>query len=498
MNNNIPIIWSVAGSDSCAGAGMQADIKTASYLQVHCCSIITVLTAQNTATVSDLAVVSSEMFRAQVLSCADEFMPSVIKSGLIGNVDQAIILADFLERHPDIIYICDPVIVSTSGVKLCDDETLSVIKKRLIPRSNLVTPNQHELRYLLELDYNETNRERTSKTFLDTYHCASILNKGGDIDSGNALDIWISSDGEIINLSTPKYGSKLPFHGTGCSLATAIASYIAKGESIQNAIILAKHYLTKVIVNSDQLMRCSSMLNHHLSDEIQLPFPYIQYHNIPNYLDKTFPKESDNIGFYPIVDSAKWVEKLSQWGVTIVQLRIKDKPIEFIEAEIINALSIASISGIKVYINDYWKLAIKHCAYGVHLGQDDLEDADLDLIKTSGIRLGISTHDHYELFRAIQISPSYIALGPIFHTDTKKMRFKPQGLKKIKTWKQLIGMMPLVAIGGITLGNMSDIYIRGASGIAVISYVTKSDIPEHDVRKAIDISSKRYFHRGND
>lgn len=183
------------------------------------------------------------------------------------------------------------------------------------------------------------------------------------------------------------------------------------------------------------------------------------------------------LGLYPIVENSEWIEKLASYGVKTLQLRIKDKPITAIEEEIIESIKIARKYSLKLFINDYWELAIKHGAYGVHLGQEDLLTANLDLIKANGARLGISTHSYFELANAVSNNPSYIALGPIFHTSSKIMPWQPQGLGRIVEWQQIIKCQ-LVVIGGISLENIDQVINTGAKNIAMISAITKAQDPK--------------------
>ncbi|MDC0535528.1 bifunctional hydroxymethylpyrimidine kinase/phosphomethylpyrimidine kinase [Francisellaceae bacterium] len=481
-----PIVWTVAGSDSSAGAGIQADLKTCEYFNVYCCSILTLLTAQNTQGVINSLAVDEMFLKDQVMACANEFMPSVIKTGVIGSKEQVEVIANFLEQHPEIYYICDPVIVATSGVQLCDNETLSAIKKKLLPRANLVTPNIKEISYLLGKNYEPEIEVNLVKQFLNQFGCESVLLKGGDIDSDIAKDVWQHQNGERLELSYPKIQNKnKPYHGTGCTISSAITANIAKGESIQNALVIAKHYIQNVIMQSELEGDFSQIIKHQIQLIDDFTLPKLITNTVPVSDSKPYKKIEEPMGFYPIVDTSDWVKKLCDWGVKTIQLRIKDQSIENIEQHIKDSIQIAKQNNVKLFINDYWQLAIQHNAYGVHLGQEDIETADLAAINQAGIHLGISTHDYFELVRALQIQPSYIALGPIYHTTSKQMRFMPQGLEKLKLWKKLIGDIPLVAIGGIEFQHMKFLYQAGADGVSVISYVTQSINPKEQVKKAI-------------
>lgn len=180
------------------------------------------------------------------------------------------------------------------------------------------------------------------------------------------------------------------------------------------------------------------------------------------------------MGLYPVVDSIEWVERLLKIGVTTIQLRIKDKQPKDVEQDIITAIKLGREYNARLFINDYWQLAIKHHAYGVHLGQEDLDIADLDAIKQSGLCLGISTHNDTELQRAKRLLPSYIALGHIFPTTTKDMPSKPQGLRALKHQVEQTHDFPTVAIGGISLEKVSDVVATGVGGVALVSAITKA------------------------
>jgi thiamine-phosphate pyrophosphorylase len=182
--------------------------------------------------------------------------------------------------------------------------------------------------------------------------------------------------------------------------------------------------------------------------------------------------------FYLIVDSAAWIARLLPCGVKLVQLRIKDKPDPSIRAEIKEAKALCERQGAQLVVNDYWHHAIDGGCTFVHLGQSDLDTADLPAIRRAGVRFGISTHDEAELFRALETGPDYIALGPIYPTILKAMAFPPQGLPRIKEWKTKIGTIPLVGIGGITLERAAGVLEGGADSAAVVTDITRNADPE--------------------
>jgi len=186
--------------------------------------------------------------------------------------------------------------------------------------------------------------------------------------------------------------------------------------------------------------------------------------------------------FYPVVDSVAWVARLAALGVGTVQLRAKDLDDGRALQIISDALQVIAGTSTKLVVNDYWRAAIVAGARHLHLGQEDLAGADLKAIRDAGLTIGLSTHDDAELDTALRADPDYIALGPIFPTTLKAMRFAPQGVAKITEWKRRVGGIPLVAIGGIKLEQAAEIFAAGADSIAVVSDVTQNADPDARVR----------------
>jgi thiamine-phosphate pyrophosphorylase len=201
--------------------------------------------------------------------------------------------------------------------------------------------------------------------------------------------------------------------------------------------------------------------------------------------------------FYLIVDAAHWLKRLLPCGVKLVQLRVKDKSEEEISREIGEAKRLCAQHGAQLIVNDYWQAAIDAGCDYIHLGQEDLADADLDAIRRAGVKLGISTHTHAELEVALQADPDYVALGPIYPTILKAMRFAPQGLETIGEWKRRIGALPLVAIGGITLERAPGVLQAGADSIAVVTDVLRNPDPEARARAFVDATRRSLRRAGS-
>jgi thiamine-phosphate pyrophosphorylase len=189
--------------------------------------------------------------------------------------------------------------------------------------------------------------------------------------------------------------------------------------------------------------------------------------------------------FYPIVDGAAWVGRLVGVGARLIQLRIKDATEDHLRRETHHALTICRRSGVELVINDHWEIAIDAGADWVHLGQGDLDEADIDAIRANSIRLGVSTHSHEELDRALSFDPDYVALGPIYPTKLKAVAFAPQGLEPIGEWKRRIGAIPLVAIGGLNVERAKLCLAAGADVVSVVTDITLNPDPEVRTREWI-------------
>ncbi len=193
--------------------------------------------------------------------------------------------------------------------------------------------------------------------------------------------------------------------------------------------------------------------------------------------------------FYPIFDSADWIERLVPLGIKLVQLRIKDLPEDDIAQHIRRAQAVCRQHNCTLIINDYWQLAMSMGCDWVHLGQEDLDTADIDAIRAAGLRLGISTHDHQELKRALALSPDYVALGPVYPTILKKMKWHEQGLDRVTEWKALVGNVPLVAIGGMSTDRAALAFSAGADIVAAVTDITLHADPELRVKQWLEACS---------
>lgn len=181
--------------------------------------------------------------------------------------------------------------------------------------------------------------------------------------------------------------------------------------------------------------------------------------------------------FYPVVPDAGWVAKLVPVGTKLIQLRIKEQPEAEVRRQVREAKAVCATHGAHLIVNDFWQVAIDEGCAWVHLGQEDLVDADIKALRRAGIRIGVSTHDHAELDKGMAIDPDYVALGPIYPTKLKQMPWAPQGTEKLREWKKLIGDRPLVAIGGLTLERALLCLKSGADIASVVGDIVNQADP---------------------
>lgn len=182
--------------------------------------------------------------------------------------------------------------------------------------------------------------------------------------------------------------------------------------------------------------------------------------------------------FYLIVGHVGRLELLVPQGVKLVQLRIKDQPEAEVRRQIARARDFCAVHKARLVVNDYWQIALDlNCGF-VHLGQEDMDNADFAALRRAGVRFGLSTHDEAELERALALEPAYVALGPVFPTLLKQMKWGPQGFDRVRQWKARVGETPLVGIGGLTPERLPGLFAAGADCAAVVTDIQQAPDPE--------------------
>ena len=509
LNKKKPIIWTISGSDCSGGAGIAADIKTGHGLGVEVCHLITANTVQNSSQLISVNPVSIDILQQQFDVLIADKPSAVIKIGLVANVEQVLWLAKLLKQvkhsNKNLISVYDPVGQASVGGSF-NALTLEQLTP-LLKQVDVITPNLMEAKSLDRFDQvaQETTAEKLAKKIYDDFSITSIIVKGGhsDEDNGLAIDYCYHQLNQLseekqdnqekqhqvisYQLSSPRINTHYS-HGGGCSFATALASFLAQGYLMRDALMLSKAFISQGLSASEQVSELNGHQYYGAFEQQNWPcnakfFPNVvdqlslQYHDLPAF--NSLELKDKKLGLYPVIASLYWLKRLLPLGLEIIQLRVKNLSEDELEQVIITAVELAKDYNTRLFINDYWQLAIKHGAYGVHIGQEDLADADLVAIQQSGIRLGISTHGCYEFLLAQQLQPSYLAIGAIFPTKTKDMTGQIQGLDNLR---QVLALrpaekalqIPVVAIGGITLERAQEVAVTGVESIAVVTAITEA------------------------
>ena len=470
-----PLVINFCGNDSAGMAGIAMDMRVQQAMQVHSVNIITANTAQNSQKLISINPVSDDVFIEQ-LQAVQHFSFNAIKVGMLCSRLQIDTIADFAKQS-DLPLIVDPVLASSSGSHFIDEVTLQHFIRTLLPLTDLLTPNLPEVELLTGINIQTAEDIENAAQWLLKNGAKAVFIKGGhNTKSVMAQDYFCNAD-KSFWLSSSKQNTVFN-RGTGCAIASAFASCAALGYSIYDAAVIAKMMINQGLRQSYQVDELGPVNVTHFADT-QIDLPYLsRTADIDELLTRdAFPPIWPKLGLYPIVDRSDWIERLAESGITTIQLRVKDLQGQDLEDEIQKGVILAAKHNCRLFVNDYWQLAIKYQAHGVHLGQEDLDDADLDKIHGTGLRLGISTHCHYEVARAHLYKPSYIACGPTFHTTTKDMPWIPQGVEGLSYWQKTLDY-PLVAIGGIKQENLSAVAATGVQSIAMITAITLADDPK--------------------
>lgn len=512
---NKPIVWTISGSDCSGGAGIAADIKTGHALGVEVCHLSTANTVQNSQTLLSVNPVDVSILSQQAQLLLNDKMPNVIKIGLLANIEQVAWLADFLvtlkQQHHSIKVVYDPVGHASVGGKFSN---LSVAELTpLLNAIDVITPNSQEAQWLADLN---TENVKSLAECIIRLGVNSVIIKGGhSLTAGGSSNIscfdyclHTLTDDDSSKMSqdeTIEYGLcsiKIDTdysHGGGCSFASALAAFIAHGHLVRDAFTLTKAFINKGFSKNKGKHDHYGAFEQTTWPKHKDHFPIIsspindKYSQLSAFKSLGLKRDKNNkadqkLGLYPVIDSLYWLERLLPLGLHIIQLRVKNKTKAELDSIIAEAVELAkAYPNTRLFINDYWQLAIKHGAYGVHIGQEDLQTTPLDQIHKAGIRLGISTHGCYEFLLAQQLKPSYLAIGAIYPTKTKNMTGQIQGVENLVDILALSTDIPVVAIGGINHERAPEVLATGVDSIAVVTAITEAISPESSVRLFQDL-----------
>jgi hydroxymethylpyrimidine kinase/phosphomethylpyrimidine kinase/thiamine-phosphate diphosphorylase len=481
----LPVVWSIAGSDSGAGAGVQADLRAFDVFDVHGCTAIAAITAQNSVNVSHVEPVATALLDAQLATLASDLPPRAVKTGLLGSVSNVQCVAtwmDKLREKEPVALVIDPVWRASTGAELGSSALRDVLRQELLPRADVITPNRREAAWLLGWDpvtLNNMDAVEQAAAALMKFGPRAVVITGGDAGGRHAQD-WISTPETQGWLALPRVETT-HHHGSGCVFAASIAAALALGFCPADASVIAKMNTTHALQMARAAGQGSGAARPQRGFALQ-PGLLPSLSRLATEQDRGPFAALNNrsIGLYAVVDSAEWIERMLAAGVRTLQLRIKSESREKLSREIMQSVAAANRAQAQLFINDHWQLALEHNAYGVHLGQEDLLTADMPALRNAGMRVGLSTHSYWEVCHALAWAPSYIACGPVHATTTKDMPWLPQGNSNLAYWCRVL-QEPVVAIGGMDAMRACEAIRCGAAGVAVLSGITQA----HDSEQAV-------------
>ncbi len=473
---NLPYssLLTIAGHDPSSGAGVSADMAAANALGVPCCSAITALTIQNSQGVSAVHPVLPKILQAQVEAILADMPIAVIKIGMIGSRAMVSRLVSIL-ADVEVPIVLDTVFKASIGEDLLASGARQVFTTRLLPMATLITPNIPEAEQLTGLSIYSREQQLAAAQALLAMGAQAVLLKGGHFDDALAADVLLERGKPPLWLMAPQLAS-VHSHGSGCVLASSIAAGLVQGLSVVSAVVQAKARVHGGIAHSQVLGHGVGAVATLGWQPHSTHFPWLHVGDAPVALASPFPVMHQSMGLYPIVASADALLPLLQAGCRTLQLRVKSDDADFIKQQIERAVAICQDYGdSQLFINDHWHLAMQAGAFGVHLGQEDwqaLSSADQALLRNSGLRLGLSTHNLAEMALAHAARPTYMAIGPLFGTTSKQIDHPAVGLEKLTDWLLWLSpAYPVVTIGGIELRDVAAVKACGVDGIAVIGAV---------------------------
>ncbi|WP_058534728.1 thiamine phosphate synthase [Legionella saoudiensis] len=387
-------------------------------------------------------------------------IPDAIKIGASTSADEAVQALHTLDQYPGFVVV-DCSLPLQSIQKTGSKIDLWILKV-------------HEVELLLNCIINSQEACEKAAAQLLAFGVNSVLIKGEQ----QREPLWVHdywSNGTRSFWLTQRRYAEANYSGAGTTFSTAITSALVLGYPLEDALVIAKMYVNQAI------RLAKTELYYGGFPEAELDLPYIA--SSPLHAAPQPFKPAHYLGLYPVVDSADWVEALLKMGVKTVQLRIKERT-DSLEDEMKRSITLAKEHQATLFINDHWDMALKLGAEAIHLGQADLETADLQTIQAKGLLLGVSTYCYHEVARAHAINPSYIAIGPVYPTQSKDLEYAAQGIENLLRWKRTLSY-PLVAIGGINQERITEVAATGVSGVALISAITQAANPQLAVKQLL-------------
>ncbi len=484
----------IAGSDPSGGAGIQADLKTFSALGVYGATAITAVTVQNTQSVKYVHKLPPQVVYDQIVAVMEDVTVDAVKIGMVNDAETLDAIVRALTAYRSKFLVVDPVMVSTSGCALMQPDALAIMKERLLPMADLVTPNLPEAWTLAGTD---TSVDDAAQAIL-RLGVKALLIKGGHAEGNTKTDYLYIYKGEGVKrveftaetIDTPNT------HGTGCTLSSAIAALLACGNGLEDAVRQAKEYLTEALKAGAgvHVGRGHGPVCHFYADRVMRLCGY----KVVRYDLKTLkPKDletASRLQFithftdkYSYYDSAMMaLEGGCQW----IQLRMKDACEDEIERVARLILPECRRMGAVFVIDDHVELALRVGADGVHLGKNDMPVDEARRLAGDGFIIGGTANTFEDVQRLATQGADYIGCGPFRFTMTKK-NLAPmlglEGYKRILSQMKECGIgLPLVAIGGITSDDIPQLMAAGVSGIALSGSVLRAEQPVEEMRKVVE------------
>ena len=467
-----PVVWSIAGTDSGGGAGLSADQRAADAFGVHLCPVVACVTAQHSRAVRHVEPLRAELIEAQLQALAEDLAPAVIKTGLLGGVEQVRLVARWVDRlraQGPLALVVDPVLGASTGAGFADAATLAAYRDELLPRATVVTPNRGEAQRLLGggADTDHSALPALARALRARGAQAVCITGGDSADlDGRVLD-WIDTEQACGWLATQRVPTRHQ-HGTGCTHASSLAAALALGFVPADAAVLAQMATTHALAHGYAAGQGAGPVQAQRGFAVDPQrLPLLSWGEAPRFA-AAGATPVPGLGLYAIVDSAERVRQVLDAGVRAVQLRIKSAQAPGLREAARASLAACRAAGAEFFLNDHVALA-RELGAGLHLGQQDLLAlGETGRAALAGMVLGISTHSLWELCRARALAPRYLACGPVWPTLTKAMPWIPQGLDNLAWWCRM-AQRPVVAIGGILRAEQVQAAARcGADGVCVV------------------------------
>ena len=467
------VVLTIAGSDSSGGAGIQADLKAISACGGYGASAVTAITAQNTTGVFASEDVSPGSIAAQIEAVCTDLHVDAVKTGMLSNVETIAAVGHALRHFQPPHFVLDPVMISKSGFALLDLAAVDRLRSELFPLATLVTPNRHEAQVLTGVDVRRPQDAAAAGRVLLDAGCRAVLVKGGHLEEGGATDVLVTTEG-VHTFPAPHLVVRTT-HGTGCTYASAIATFLARGFDLVHAIAAAKEYVTEAIRAGLTLGAGHGPTDH---------FFYLRQADPRPWLERfAFGREGGHapqVGRLHVITDpprhAALARAAAAGGAEVIQVRDKDAATNTLLGLVHEVQAAITGTGARLIVNDRADVALATGAGGVHLGMHDLDPTTARRILGPPALIGATANDLAAAQRQFDAPVDYLGVGPVFGTTSKRNPAPTLGLDALAAIARR-SPVPVIAIGGITPERVADVMDAGAYGVAVLSGVASSDDP---------------------